>query len=110
MKKIERRTIDWVKTGKRLQMLREHDIDFIRYACFACHFNEGNCSGECENCGFDKDLDHKITREELAMIFSVTDAVVNNWETGRTAVPLEELYLYCDISNKTLEELVVFEK
>ena len=110
MKKIERKNIDWEKTGKRLRVLREHDVQFMRYACFICHFNEGNCDGKCEKCALGGDLDSRITREELAKVFDTTAIVITNWEGGKTAVPLEDLLLYCQISGKELNELIVFAK
>ena len=102
--------MDWEKTGKRLQALRERNIDLIRYTCFVCHFNQANCDGNCEECDFDKDLDTRITREELSQVFNVGEAVINNWETGRTPIPLEELFLYCEITNKRMDEIIAFEK
>jgi hypothetical protein len=110
MEKIERKFVDWVRTGKKLQTLREYNVDFIRYACYVCHYDQANCDGECGSCNFDGDLDRRITREELAKVFSTTATVINNWEDGRTPVPLEDLLLYCRISNKKLEDIIVFEK
>ena len=108
MKVIERKVIDWVKTGKRLRTLRERNINLIRYTCYLCHYNQGNCDGECENCDFDKDLDRSITREELAKAFGTTATVINNWEAGNTPVPIEDLILYGQISGKDIAELIVF--
>ncbi len=110
MEKIKKKSIDWEETGKNLQRLRERNFELTRYACFICHYDEADCDGECETCSFEKDLDRRITREELAKVFEVTDAVINNWETGRTAIPLEELYMYCEIIGKPFEEILVFKK
>lgn len=109
MEKIKRKVINWEKTGKRLRTLRERNMAFIRYACFICHYDEGNCDGECENCDFDKDLDRSITRDELAKVFGTTATVINNWESGNTPVPLEDLFLYCQITDKKLDDILVFE-
>lgn len=109
MEKIKRKVINREKTGGRLRTLRERNIALIRYACFICHYDEGNCDGECENCDFDKDLDRSITREELAKVFGTTPTVINNWESGATTVPLEDLFLYCQITNKKLDDIIVFE-
>ena len=102
MELIERRLIDWVKTGKKLRTLRERNLKLIRYACFVCHYEDGNCDGECENCDFDKDLDRSITREELAKVFDTTATVINNWESGNTPIPLEDLMFYAKICDKEI--------
>lgn len=107
MKEILRKNINWEKTGKKIQKLREHNLKMSRYACYACHFNEGNCAGECEICGFEKDLDNRIIREELAKVFGTSSSVIGNWETGRTPVPIEDL-LYCQITGESLEGVIVF--
>lgn len=108
MEKINRRYIDWEKTGMNLRELRERNDPLIRYACFICHYNEGNCDGECERCRYSKGLDPQITRKELARVFNTTETVILNWERGTTPVPLDDIFYYCQIAKMTLDEILVY--
>lgn len=106
MKAIRRQFIDRVKTGKKLQELREHNDKLRRQVCKACKHDKGDCSGDCEKCEFD--IDNHISRPELASVFGVSQSVIYNWESGRTAVGLEDILFYARISETALEDIIVF--
>ena len=102
----ERQYIDWEKTGKNLQLLRNDSIDLRRYVCRALRYEKQECSGACETCRFD--MDNSISRTELARVFHVSENVIFNWETGKTPVSLEDMLFYCRIAQVQLSEIVVF--
>ena len=106
MKPIKRQYIDWKKTGKKLQILREHNDALRRRVCKACKHDKGDCSGECDECEYD--IDNHISRPELASVFGVSQSVIYNWESGRTAVGLEDILLYAQISETSLEDIIVY--
>ena len=108
MESIVRKYINWKKTGKKLKALREHNLQLIRYACYVCHFDVANCDGNCETCNFDVSLDNRITRKELAKVFDTGESVIVNWENGDTPVPLDDLFLYCQISGKELKDIIAY--
>jgi len=106
MQLFERKTIDWVKTGERLALLRANDVSLRRYACWVCHRNEWECTGNCDVCEEvpahrratgERGLDPSTSCAELAKVFGESESVVRNWEMGRTPVPLEALYLYAKL-------------
>ena len=43
MKKIERRVIDWRKTGIRLRRLRTNDMRLRKYVCWSLKYDLGEC-------------------------------------------------------------------
>lgn len=102
----DRKRIDWLKTGKNLQLLRIDNLALRRYVCRSRNYGKGDCSGACENCRFD--MDNSISRAELAEVFAVSESVIFNWESGKTPVPLEDMYFYCEIAGVELREVVVF--
>ena len=106
MEKIERKFIDWKKTGKRLLGLRRDNMQLRRYVCWMLKYSEGNCSGECETCEFDMDV--SISRAELASVFEVSESVVFNWERGVTPPTIEDLMLYSDISGVDPSNILVY--
>lgn len=106
MKPTERKFIDWKKTGKNLQLLREDNIELRRCVCGALKHDSGECSGMCASCKYE--MDSHISRKELSEIFGVTENVIFNWENGRTAVSLEDMLFYAQISKKELREIIVF--
>ncbi len=106
MEKIQRQFIDWEKTGKNLELLRNDNINLRRASCRARNFGEENCEGNCEDCKFG--MDNNISRNELAEMFGVSEHVIYNWEKGKTAVDLEDLLFYCNIAKVDLKEIVVF--
>ena len=108
MKKIERRWINWEKTGKRLRMLRTQNVNLRRYVCWSLKFDRGNCSGDCQSCEYE--MDASISRSELAEIFTTSESVVFNWEAGKTSPDLEDLFLYANICGITLEDILVFDE
>lgn len=107
MKNIERRYINWKKTGRNLKMLRMDNLILRRNVCYKLNYDKGECSGECEKCKYD--MDTSISRAELAKIFFVTDSVITNWESGRTRVDLEAMLFYCQIAGVTLEDIIVYD-
>lgn len=103
----KRKYIDWKKTGKNLQLLRNDNISLRRYVCSELRRDDGNCSGECETCRYD--MDSSISRPELASVFHVSESVIFNWENGKTPVSLEDMLFYCQIADVELKEILVFE-
>ena len=105
---IQRKRIDWEKTGRNLQLLRNDSISLRRFVCRAIRYDEGDCSGECETCRFE--MDNSISRTELAKVFAVSESVIFNWESGRTPVSLENVLFYCEIADADVKDVIVFEK
>ena len=103
---VQRKFVDWKKTGRNLEMLRNDNINLRRASCRSRNFNKSNCEGDCENCTFE--MDRSISRGELALLFGTTEHVVYNWENGKTAVPYEDLLFYSQISETALEDFVVY--
>lgn len=108
MKKIERRYINWKKTGRNLQILRADNISLRRYVCRELNYDKGECSGDCDNCKYD--MDTNISRTELAKIFHVSDSVVFNWENGITPVDLEDMLFYCRLAEVALDDILVYDR
>ena len=108
MKKIERKIIDWKKTGRNLQLLREDDIGLRRFVCNALRYEKGECSGKCDECRYE--MDNHISRAELAKAFSVSENMVVNWENGKSRPTLEDLLFYADICGRSLFDLLVTEE
>ena len=102
-----RKYIDWKKTGKNLQLLRNDNLNLRRYVCSQLNFQKGNCSGACNDCKYD--MDSTISRAELARVFNVSESVVFNWENGKTPVSLEDVLFYCEITNVGMQEIVVYQ-
>lgn len=107
MKEIKRRSIDWEKTGKRLQYLRDHNTSLRRYACSVVHKEEFGCGIDCEECK-EFDMDNKIAQDELAKVFNVSANTIANWESGRTIPDMEDLILYSDICEMDLFDILAF--
>lgn len=106
MKTIQRKFINWEKTGRSLQLLREDNIELRRCVCNALKHDKGDCEGDCAECRFE--MDNHISRKELAEVFGVSESVIFNWENGRTAVGYENLLFYAQISKKQVNDIVVF--
>lgn len=106
MKPIQRNFIDWKKTGRNLQLLREDNIELRRCVCSALKHDSGDCSGKCCDCKYE--MDNHISRKELADVFGVSESVIFNWENGRTVVDYENLLFYSQLANIQLNEIVVF--
>ena len=106
MRPISRQFIDWKKTGRKLQMLREDNIELRRQVCSALKHDDAECSGSCETCVFE--MDNHVSRKELANVFGVSESVIFNWESGRTAVDYENLLFYCQLAQVSLNAIVVF--
>ncbi|MDE7452872.1 MAG: helix-turn-helix domain-containing protein [Clostridia bacterium] len=106
MKTIQRKFIDWKKTGRSLQLLREDNIELRRCVCGALKHDKGDCGGVCADCRYE--MDNHISRKELSEVFGVSESVIFNWENGRSEVDYENLLFYAQISKKELSEIVVF--
>ena len=124
MQRIERKIIDWAKTGEKLAFLRGNDLSLRRYACWVCHGEEWECDKQCDTCQEipayrrslgERGLDPSTSCAELAKVFDETESVIRNWETGRTPVPLDALRLYAQISGHGddlqgfLQEVIVYQ-
>lgn len=86
-------------------MLREENLELRRQVCSALKHKDANCSGICETCDFE--MDNHISRKELADVFGVSESVIFNWESGRTAVDYENLLFYCQLAQVELGKIVV---
>ena len=106
MNRFNRQFIDWKKTGKNLQLLREDDIKLRRFVCSALKHGGGDCFGNCESCRFE--MDSHISRKELGDVFGVSESKIFNWENGRTPVALEDMLFYAQISEKDLSDILIF--
>ena len=111
MEKYTAKSINWVKTGKKLEYLRRHNINLIKKVCAYCRSQENSkyyCVGgdKCKNCTFD--MDNHISRNELASaVAGWSDSQVANWEDARSIISIEDLYVYCDLCELTLEDIIV---
>ena len=106
MKTIRRQFIDWKKTGKNLQLLREDNVDLRRCVCAALNQDKSDCSGACADCKYE--MDNHISRNELAAVFGVSESVIFNWENGRTEVDYENLLFYAQLSKQEVKDIVIF--
>lgn len=106
MKPIVRQFIDWQKTGRNLQLLREDNIELRKFVCHAKKQEAGGCLGNCNTCRFE--MENRVSRKAIAELFGVSESVVFNWESGRTAVPLEDILFYVHIAGLQLDNVLVF--
>ena len=106
MKPILRKFIDWKKTGRNLQLLREDNIELRRFVCNALKHDKSECSVRCGECKFE--MDNHISRKELSDVFGVSESVIFNWENGRTSVGLEDILFYAEISKKELADIIIY--
>lgn len=107
---VIRKQIDWEATGNKLFRLRADSRELRRFVCSMRWKKLGKCenkSGDCENCT-DKFMDKSISRNELAEVFYSTEAIIGNWEAGKTEVGIEDLLFYCRIANVNLEDILVY--
>ena len=106
MKAIQRKFIDWKKTGKALQLLREDNLELRRAVCGALRLDKGECGGVCSECILD--IDNHISRKELSEVFGVSESVIFNWENGRTIVDYENLLFYAQLAKIDIDDIVIF--
>ena len=106
MRAIQRKFIDWKKTGRNLQLLREDNIELRRAVCGALKHDKDECGGQCADCRFE--MDNHISRKELSEVFGVSESVIFNWENGRTNVDYENLLFYAQLSKRDLDQIVIF--
>jgi len=107
MKKIERKFVDWVRTGKNLKLLRADNIALRRYVCFVLRTKKGDCEGtNCDGCKFD--MDNSISQSELAEVFNVSESMVANWENARSEPSIDDLLFYAEICGLKLDDILVF--
>ena len=103
---IRRKFINWKKTGRELQLLREDNVELRRAVCGALKHDKGDCGGVCSSCRFE--MDNHISRKELSEVFGVSESVIFNWENGRTAVDYENLLFYAQLAHVKVEDIVIF--
>ena len=106
MKPIQRKFIDWKRTGKSLQLLREDNLELRRAVCGALRRDKGECSGNCSECIID--IDNHISRKELSEVFGVSESVIFNWESGRTSIDYENLLFYAQLAKVDVDDIVIF--
>ena len=106
MTRIHRKFINWKKTGKVLQLLREDNIELRRAVCGALKHDKDDCGGVCSACKYE--MDNHISRKELSEVFGVSESVIFNWENGRTAVDYENLLFYAQLTKLKLDDIVIF--
>lgn len=106
MELSERQFIDWKKTGRNLQLLRNDNLELRRFVCYTLNFEKGECDGDCKACVFQMDTD--VSRNELARVFNVSESVIFNWENGKTPVSLDDILFYCRIAKTDLDRLIVY--
>jgi DNA-binding XRE family transcriptional regulator len=104
---VKRKYINWIKTGKNLELLRNDNINLRRCTCYVLNFKKAQCSGECDNCKYE--MDSNISRTELARLFNVSESVIFNWENGRTPISLEDILFYCKIAKVNLDDIIVYD-
>ena len=112
MKQYCGKTIDWIKTGKKLEYLRRHNVKLIKKVCAYCRSQEDSktyCEGgeKCATCTFE--MDNHISRSELARaVVGWSDSQIANWEDARSVISIEDLFVYCQLCDVSLEEILVF--
>ena len=106
MRALQRKFIDWKKTGKVLQLLREDNIELRKAVCGALKHDKDECGGVCAECKYD--MDNHISRKELSEVFGVSESVIFNWENGRTNVDYENLLFYAQLAKTDIEKIVIF--
>ena len=107
MKPINRKYINWKKTGKNAELLRKDNLTLRRKVCSALNSDKGNCSGICDTCKYE--MDNSISRPELSQVFNVSESVIFNWENGKTPISLEDVLFYCQLAEIDIEDLLVFD-
>lgn len=105
MKVIKREFVDWKKTGRKLEMLRQDNIELRRKVCRALKHDDGNCVGDCAACEFE--MDNHISRNELSKVFDVSESVIYNWENGKTVVDYDDLLFYAKLADLDISDIVV---
>lgn len=109
---IKRKFVDWEATGNRLFRLRSDNPRLRKYVCSIIKKDTEKCNNpslDCADCD-DRYVDKSISRPELAAVFGESESVINNWETGKTPVGIEDLLFYCQIAEVTLEDILVYYK
>lgn len=113
MEQFKRKAINWIKTGKKLEHLRRHDVKLIKKVCAYCRSKDDSknyCEGgkKCETCTFE--MDNHISRSELARsVAGWSDSQVTNWEDARSIISIEDLFVYCQLCEISLEDILVFD-
>ncbi|MBO4572250.1 MAG: helix-turn-helix transcriptional regulator [Clostridia bacterium] len=107
MRSIDKKRVDWEKTGINLQLLRNDNVNLRRYVCFKLRYERGECNDDCDKCLYK--MDRSISRAELAEVFNVSESVVYNWEKGKTPVSIEDLLFYSEIAKVPVESILYLE-
>ena len=54
-------------------------------------------------------MENHISLNELSSaVVGLSDAQVANWEDARSIISIEDLYVYCQLCDLTLEDIIVF--
>lgn len=107
MEYLNRISVDWSKTGKKLEMLRLHNEELRRYVCFYIKTKNHDCEGtNCEKCFLE--MDKSISRRELSEVFLTSENVITNWENGKSIPQIEDILLYCEITKLDLLDILVY--
>lgn len=109
MEEIKLRQIDWEKTGYKLKLLRNDNLNLRRYVCWWLSKNQFDdrhlCYDyKCEDCLFE--MDQNISQVELGAVMNTGS--VANWETGRTPIDVENLMFYCKLCGVEAEDIIVY--
>lgn len=108
--KVVRNFIDWEATGNKLYRLRSDNPNLRKTVCSLLKRDTDQCNGDgnCDHCT-DRYIDKNISRPELAAVFGVSESVINNWETGRTKIGIEDLLFYCRLAQVGFEDILVYQ-
>lgn len=108
MERILRPTIDWKETGNNIKKLRNNSIELRRYICcnlLPLRSDKFDCQEKCETCV--RELDPSISRRELALVFGISESLVENWEYGITPIRIEDLLYFAKICKVQLFDILV---
>ena len=111
MERVERKVIDWAKTGKNLKLLRNDNLNLRKYVCRELNKRKKTfgCDGaECDTCKFE--MDNSISQAELAQVFHVTENRIVNWENNKSKPTIEDLIFYSQICGVDFFDILVFEE
>jgi DNA-binding transcriptional regulator YiaG len=106
-RKMERKFINWKKTGKVLELLRGGNVNLRNQTCKVVNDAKSRCNGDCESCKYK--LENNISRSELAKVFHVSESVIFNWENGKTPVSVDDILYYCQLAKVKLCDILVYD-
>lgn len=109
IKEIERKKINWKSTGEKLQFLRLHNANLRRYVCGMLKYGSDKCCKNCDSCDEELDMDKSISQNELAKALHVNMSKIANWENNKSNPSIEDLWLYADICELDLLDILILE-